>query len=1551
MTRHDHIQLPAVHRAARPLSDLVRLEAPEMRRLGNMFALLGVMTALAVGCGDPQPPINRVGVNVVEKSAFEGSWYMHRTVIDMEYEGAPLDFVGDNAGDGTGGFLGFSIPRVRWVIDENFLYAYRDYEIVGNTDDPFEVRGEEDENFLGQPVAAFRIQSHFDIRRTYNSVTGEEQNVIVENTNDRHWYERQFMRVDWSQNLIAGYFGVGFNLSELFGEVERDSASMFVQDESQFPREWRPQFHFMNCTSATDTECDPNDRDWASDYAEGTLYSMSFVTQEILTPGSMPYGFPLCRWNEEIEESFPSAPECASVAIWVRTSFLRVSDRREYEPVGWTNDRFNRAGYFALDRPTYDRSSEAGDPSFGFTDFTNQSANRHNIWRQWYEHDAGPDGMVGTGDDIVRRDAEDRPIPLPYAEREVRPIVWYASSELPAHLMKPSYELVGQWNTVFMTTVRQLRGEPVPTYPAQRCQTEDPGGYCFCQTDPDNPGTILNEMCPGQYDPFESPADASARGVTNPFDCYVANAAGAEPDWNDQGLSDSDFNRWFDTRMEGAECVNILRANTCNQSNRDQWGELDCQQRGDIRFKLLSFVDQPGTPFLGVAQLRGDPITGEILVGDANIGGPAMNSQRTRAMEAYDLINGNITEGEYYSGEDVRAFLNALEHVELPAPPRIDFNAAMRLGVAFDPNGRAAIDGVMTRAMERAELLQGPDGRAAVMSDRLHRLAGSDIERRLVSGLDAYAMANMDFMPEGASETSISDEVLERASPFRNNILDRMHETGDYHTRLGLANMILPNEYTDNSVLSFVNEHRDWSRVRVEFELDRRLYRDTQVHEMGHCLGLRHHFGGTADPHNYFDGYYTINEQFPLPDPNSTTFNADGVPGLSPTEQITYENAYRTATRLRELAGIDQWMNSSVMDYTPNWYQRINGAGRHDHMAISFGYGDVVDIYHNVANADGTTRPARPVEEIHPVNTQRVGIKYYHGGESCETEDDCPFSRTGSRRSELLQSNLDSGITQRCLPAPRTTGLSTCSSFDVDARELASTAGPSPEWVPVEYFYCEDIRASTRTLPGCATFDEGDSFRSIVQSAIEAYERDYIFAAFRRYRRTFSVGSYFGRIFRFVDPLLTNYQNLVYRYAADPEFRNQTGPFGFVDEFLATADTMNFFARMLAQPSIGSYQYNQAWRRYDLYNLDIQPNAQISVPFGQGRFLNSVYQEGLNGLWRVERVGSIYDSIVAMQLMTARGIGPYYGPDIVFQTNFYDIFPNELQQIFTGMISGRPEDFMPRVQCSGGTFPNCTNPRVLYMDFYRGDCTIDPATGSPDPAKCRPHPTEETYAPYDLASGVPPTIDDVHVLSGGTRGFLQNYAAIYSLAEFPIYYDTTFQNQMFICVEGQGDCNQSDASAVEYGTEPHTGCDVNGVCGGPTEDPDFIRYTSRRFGKTFVAWQVDAAEGVAEQTSIAFAMVQEARDSEFKLRMLRTYRGDFEPGDPAASEAFLTAAEIAELQRLDYYPLPTSNTAIESEISRLDGRVQDLEAFFFYLVQLQQWYGIQFPFLYTRPEI
>src|SRR4051812_8463276 len=66
------------------------------------------------GCGTPQPAVNRVQPNALEKGVFAGEWYFQQTVIDTPYS-AGFTFVGEQG----------SLERVRWEIQENYLIARR----------------------------------------------------------------------------------------------------------------------------------------------------------------------------------------------------------------------------------------------------------------------------------------------------------------------------------------------------------------------------------------------------------------------------------------------------------------------------------------------------------------------------------------------------------------------------------------------------------------------------------------------------------------------------------------------------------------------------------------------------------------------------------------------------------------------------------------------------------------------------------------------------------------------------------------------------------------------------------------------------------------------------------------------------------------------------------------------------------------------------------------------------------------------------------------------------------------------------------------------------------------------------------------------------------------------------------------------------------------------------------------------------------------------------------------------------------------------------------
>jgi hypothetical protein len=364
----------------------------------------------------------------------------------------------------------------------------------------------------------------------------------------------------------------------------------------------------------------------------------------------------------------------------------------------------------------------------------------------------------------------------------------------------------------------------------------------------------------------------------------------------------------------------------------------------------------------------------------------------------------------------------------------------------------------------------------------------------------------------------------------------------------------------------------------------------------------------------------------------------------------------------------------------------------------------------------------------------------------------------------------------------------------------------------------------------------------------------------------------------------------LFRYQVEPEFRTDVGSFGFYDQFMASADVLNFYARILGQPDIGSYTLNPATGNFERFSASPgSPGSDVDLSIGLGRYLFSTYQRGLTGIFRIERIGSFYDKWFAMQMLTQRGWTTAFTRDVPFWTNFYDLFPVEMQQIFQGIIQDEPESISPRLACDESSPPDaCIDPRVVYMDFYRGDCSR--------PETCRPDPIEETYA-------------DLEILDGGSSVLLQYLAAVFALSDFPVFFDTTFQNQLFICVEGEGDCFAPSDGSVE------------GV--------DFVRHRSARFGKTFLAFQIEPSLAVPNQESIGFNMVSEASDNAFAIDVL----------ERLAAGEMVSPSEQADLADRGYRVPSTPDEALE-DLQSLDRRQRDLESFFFQLIDLQRQLGI-----------
>ncbi|MCA9565971.1 MAG: hypothetical protein KC561_20885, partial [Myxococcales bacterium] len=198
------------------------------RRISRALALsLVVSSASFVGCAQEVGDIDRTQPNRILKSDLDGQWYYMETVTDVPST-TMATFEGETS----------RTERIVWVIEENYLLAFRAYPLFPGSD---EVDGDYDytaDGYRESPVAAFPIISHFDIQRQYNSSTGEQANVIYENGSDRPWYERDYMRVDWSNNVVTnfdfltGWYGTPIEASYTIDEERNDERGIYFEREN-----------------------------------------------------------------------------------------------------------------------------------------------------------------------------------------------------------------------------------------------------------------------------------------------------------------------------------------------------------------------------------------------------------------------------------------------------------------------------------------------------------------------------------------------------------------------------------------------------------------------------------------------------------------------------------------------------------------------------------------------------------------------------------------------------------------------------------------------------------------------------------------------------------------------------------------------------------------------------------------------------------------------------------------------------------------------------------------------------------------------------------------------------------------------------------------------------------------------------------------------------------------------------------------------------------------------------------------------------------------------
>ncbi|MET0385920.1 MAG: zinc-dependent metalloprotease [Polyangiales bacterium] len=1515
-----------------------------------------LLLGLGLGACAPAPePVNRVQTNLVDKAIFEGEWWYTSTSVDVDFDetfvfntanaGAPFngsmstDFALDynRGGSSVLGEPAYSFPiaRIRWVIDERFLFAYRSYELVsgGNPD------GREDE-FRGQPLAVFKIVDHVDVRQDYSPVTGEKTNVTVENKQDQRWFERKFIRVDWSQNLLTQFAANDVQSNGLFTSFRRESVPFFIQEGSHqnLPSSYQPQF-----VRVADDESYARKGEWSDEHKD-TVHYMSFVTQEVWSPAGS------CLQQ--------GGGVCASVTATMRNAFLRIPDGHEYAAGTLTNAEFDRFGIFRSHQETYaaggqDRAvqrkhcsadadcgvggacdtaerrsaqcSAAGKAAdcrkeenicvggltadLGETDFLSFYTSRLNFFEDaltdkacvesWecdgrYTECASGDAKCLAAQASVC-DPAARRCTTPLSQRKKRPVVYHLSPHFPPYLVRQTFEAVAEWNASLMKAHRAALGilpidqascaEGVCTTDLNEtgrvtCQNTNPTAFCFCGSPDDKGGS-----CKREYDPFETPEQAQTRGVPNPYDCYLVGPADQE---HPENYTDYHNDESYGYSFRGTECLLELAANSC-----DLDPEQPCEELGDLRYNFINHLQHGGANFGGVAQPLSDPKSGELVTTSATLAAESIESMGTLASQFFPVLRGEASEDSYFTGDNLRGYFAALGKVEHPVttvPTTSEGNVIRDSGRperaadvddeqdASKPDVNRNLKARFAPAFARAQRLKGSDGRASILSDRTVKLRSSPIASQLTAALASE-------FPDARSAAGISS-VNGPTSSYQSvtdvdGAQQELERERQRKIALGARNMDIFEAPLFNSqyMRYYAERFRGRSAAEASLRMQQAYYKGVTLHEIGHVLGLRHNFAGSVDRNNYHDGYYAIGTVVPLPtwgDYDDPANGGDGDGFVAGEEADRFANDTRAAREERLKSGAGTVMTASIMDYNGD-LSDFAGLGRYDHAAVAFEYFDKVEAYQtgnpqvDPSVTDDAVLPGAFIGLERPDLHRRELWSYYRGGESCQADLDCPHS--AGRESTAFQT-----VTQRCVVHPRLSQAPgsacnggedcVCSNLyeDFDAYRSGAayrTQFQTARYAPVKYLYCHDNRVGD--LSWCTRSDAGESFSEV----IEHYRRSWRERYPRTYFRHFSAaGPEKGGSYSSVIDAVKIYQHMFFRQGFEgPEFTDSVAPLGFQDQILASAATLDWLAEIIGAPDVGSYTLDTRDNVYRQVSRD--PNdgaADLGLPIGQGMYLWSEYQTGQNGFFRLERAGTFLDKVLAIQALTKRDWGLSYQVDEFYYVNFFDFFQREIVDLFGGLIMRNPRQYAPR-------FRSGESEGLEYLSSFRRADRGNQDTTYPAPA-----------------------------VDGVDSETLRDIATIQALAEFPVYYDTSFEQRLLVFKLGSGDgykipeTRRDGTPTCSYGAD---GCDK----------PDYIVYDSDRLHTSYVAVVIDPEEtNQIDEQQVAFQLLRRLTERQSRIRALNE---------------------------------STDRTEDESnELRRISADLQRDESFLEYLIELERQLGI-----------
>ncbi len=1352
-----------------------------------MFANRSLIAALTVtalfatllgGCAQSTDEINRVQPNYIKKSDLLGrEYYVRTTVVGTQFTSA-YSFPGSMSSTARGVF----------EIQEGALLFYRTYEFIqgseayamkGDVDTPMKdkdgkvikqvvlkdyqrfrctkddadlcgagwcadatapkagLEGEAQHHgfcvqeatryvYRGAPLFTYPISSHFDITYGYSAASGERNNILSENTTDRKWYERDYIRVDWGSgstmsyeaDVLAGMVGAGVSAQSIYeGEVGPEGDQFQTGVDTRYGKDVKQSY-------------------------------LTFVNRYILSaPSTYLSGFgaiPICFFYPWYTGG---VYDCLTEEVKVRTFFLQVPDfgkdpERAYVAREMDDVEFEKFGFFRTERQTY-------DTNYSKT-FSNaiRRAQRHRIWDRYVKkYETDKDGRkVWTGS-------------FDYSKMTPVPIVYYMNADHPRELVEASKDIAAQWSVPFTEVVAFHKGDcGSKTSKADYDQ-------CIKDNSPDHPMFILCEntdavakqaveagspmaewsgtelgkrFCRnmGEARIFGDLRYSTMHAVTDPIQIglygygpsaadpltgelmagyahsYVAQMKlGAERAMRTieytAGVKDFNDIKRSSERVYLAEARQLKsygqagpKSTKAAMSYVENMLEPAVQQR--MKNKGLKLSDQAATWAQGrMSILRNNPtIDAQLVAGtddhavhaifkDPRVAKGTASAVSKSQLDTMSLANWNhIT--AFRERQRVQMEL-AKKNIMLDSfTDGSVMGVSLEYGRHYDEQFCKAFSAAEGTVYNWAELAKDTDKTAAGDCSEAGKYESLGLAKgRLcldVAGKTQWVGCSAQVLMQ---KLRVAVNEAAGGSPFAE------------------PNKFLPSPLYSDSADPLVRKTQEIGRdlayklrQSIKQDLWARIYKGTQLHEVGHTIGLRHNFEASTDALNYQPEFWSLK--------------------LDAKGEVV--NPWQRDTPAQSLGHMRQHQLASVMDYTSKFNGRFGGLGRYDHAAIKFAYGDMIEVFNKAPDLD--TAPSKDLPAMRsfldePSATDASTFEPFHLGNTDMSKlirkvhyTSLPKYFGGvANMYDRRSVNWSQLKGKQCNNDTDCEGTRECRKFGADKFCT------DPKVTEVPYRFCSD-EYNGRT-PTCATFDEGADTLEIARNALDDYENYWFFYGYGQDSVTYHPNRYSGTVMRYLWTAVKQFKYWAIQYSHYNKadwWKTKYGkafdvdPNGGLSGSLATALTMNTLSQILARPSTGYYCYNNARDRYEPYDdrEGNQSDCQLFTELDGGRRLYPGW-DGSGYLTRPVSGGQFYDRLAAFALLTDPTPPTYVksnpNEDIRrYLVSFYHFFPKRVMNLMSGWAveeakyfgwcvvnggGGDESDYIQRRHWVGGTQASC----------------------------------------------------------------------------------------------------------------------------------------------------------------------------------------------------------------------------------------------------------------------